>query len=162
MACARVGTIYQDQGLPAFVAIDDLLGKHFAVLGTTGSGKSSLAAAMRTLGHDVVADDVTATRIADGRAEIFPGVPRLRLTPATLDWLGESPEELPPVPGNDDKRAYPVEGFPDQRPIRLARMYSIHEGPAPRIEPLSEREAFLEISRNLDALADTGRRPRSC
>ena len=28
VASARVGTIYQDQSLPAFVAIDDLLGKH--------------------------------------------------------------------------------------------------------------------------------------
>jgi hypothetical protein len=45
-ACTRVGTIYQDQSLPAFVAIDDLLGKHFAVLGTTGSGKSCAVATM--------------------------------------------------------------------------------------------------------------------
>ena len=36
----RIGTIYQDQDLPAYVSVDDLLGKHFAVLGTTGSGKS--------------------------------------------------------------------------------------------------------------------------
>ncbi len=36
----RIGTIHQDRNLPAFVMTDDLLGKHFAVLGTTGSGKS--------------------------------------------------------------------------------------------------------------------------
>jgi len=46
VASARVGTIYQDQSLPAFVAIDDLLGQHFAVLGTTGSGKSCAVATM--------------------------------------------------------------------------------------------------------------------
>lgn len=46
VSSARVGTIYQDQSLPAFVAIDDLLGKHFAVLGTTGSGKSCAVAMM--------------------------------------------------------------------------------------------------------------------
>ena len=39
-ATVRVGTIHQDQTLPAFVATDDLLGKHFAILGVTGSGKS--------------------------------------------------------------------------------------------------------------------------
>lgn len=44
VSCARVGTICQDQSLPAFVAIDELLGKHFAVLGTTGSGKSCAVA----------------------------------------------------------------------------------------------------------------------
>ena len=44
VASARIGTIYQDQSLPAFIAIDDLLGKHFAILGTTGSGKSCAVA----------------------------------------------------------------------------------------------------------------------
>lgn len=36
----RIGAIHQDKSLPAFVITDQLLGKHFAVLGTTGSGKS--------------------------------------------------------------------------------------------------------------------------
>ncbi len=36
----RIGTIHQDRTLPAFILVDELLGKHFAVLGTTGSGKS--------------------------------------------------------------------------------------------------------------------------
>ncbi len=36
----RIGTIHQDQSRPVFVSPDDLLGKHFAILGTTGCGKS--------------------------------------------------------------------------------------------------------------------------
>ncbi len=40
VSTVRIGTIHQDHSIPAYVAIDDLLGKHFAVLGTTGSGKS--------------------------------------------------------------------------------------------------------------------------
>ena len=40
----RIGSIHQDQSLPAFLVTDDLLGKHFAVLGTTGSGKSCAVA----------------------------------------------------------------------------------------------------------------------
>jgi len=36
----RVGSLAQASGLPVHVMIDELLGKHFAVLGTTGSGKS--------------------------------------------------------------------------------------------------------------------------
>ena len=35
-----VGTIYQDPSRPAYVMTNKLLGKHFAVLGSTGSGKS--------------------------------------------------------------------------------------------------------------------------
>lgn len=45
-----VGTIHQNPSLPAFVITDDLLGKHFAVLGTTGTGKScAIALILRAL-----------------------------------------------------------------------------------------------------------------
>ena len=36
----RVGSVAQARGLPVHLLTDELLGKHFAVLGTTGSGKS--------------------------------------------------------------------------------------------------------------------------
>lgn len=36
----RVGTHYYDETRPAYIQMDDLLAKHFAVIGTTGSGKS--------------------------------------------------------------------------------------------------------------------------
>ncbi|MCG8359558.1 MAG: DUF87 domain-containing protein [Kiloniellales bacterium] len=39
-----VGRVHQDQNVPAYVLTDDLLGKHFAVLGTTGCGKSCAVA----------------------------------------------------------------------------------------------------------------------
>ena len=39
-----IGTIHQDEALPAFIETDNLLGKHFAILGTTGSGKSCAVA----------------------------------------------------------------------------------------------------------------------
>ncbi|HLI22997.1 MAG TPA: DUF87 domain-containing protein [Stellaceae bacterium] len=40
ISSARIGALHHDRSLPAFIKTDDLLGKHFAVLGTTGSGKS--------------------------------------------------------------------------------------------------------------------------
>lgn len=40
----RVGCIRQDASIPAMVGVDDLLGKHFAILGTTGTGKSCTTA----------------------------------------------------------------------------------------------------------------------
>ncbi len=60
---ARIGTVRQDQSLPAYVTIDELLGKHFAILGTTGSGKScTVALILRAIlsgnpgGHIVLLD----------------------------------------------------------------------------------------------------------
>ena len=40
----RVGTVSQARGLPVHLLTDELLGKHVAVLGTTGSGKSCAVA----------------------------------------------------------------------------------------------------------------------
>ncbi|MGI9511254.1 MAG: helicase HerA domain-containing protein, partial [Geminicoccaceae bacterium] len=40
MSTVRLGTLRQADGLPAYAVTDQLLGKHFAVLGTTGAGKS--------------------------------------------------------------------------------------------------------------------------
>jgi hypothetical protein len=39
-----VGTIYQASSIPAYLRMDDLMGKHFSIVGTTGSGKSCAAA----------------------------------------------------------------------------------------------------------------------
>jgi DNA helicase HerA-like ATPase len=38
---ATIGTLHQDSTIDAQINIDELLGKHFAILGTTGVGKSS-------------------------------------------------------------------------------------------------------------------------
>lgn len=40
----RIGCIRQDVSIPAMVAVDELLGKHLAILGTTGTGKSCTTA----------------------------------------------------------------------------------------------------------------------
>lgn len=40
----RVGTLRQDESIAVNLKVDELLGKHFAVLGTTGSGKSCTTA----------------------------------------------------------------------------------------------------------------------
>jgi uncharacterized protein len=43
-ATARIGTIHQESAVPAYVLTDELFGKHFSVVGTTGSGKSCVVA----------------------------------------------------------------------------------------------------------------------
>jgi hypothetical protein len=53
-AAVRIGHIQQDCSIPAMIKIDELLGKHFAVLGTTGTGKSCAVALIlrRILEHN--------------------------------------------------------------------------------------------------------------
>ena len=45
-ATVRIDAVHQDRSIPAHITTDDMLGKHFAILGTTGSGKSCAAALM--------------------------------------------------------------------------------------------------------------------
>ncbi len=40
VASIKVGTLYQDENVPARLQTDELLAKHFAIVGSTGSGKS--------------------------------------------------------------------------------------------------------------------------
>jgi|HubBroStandDraft_6_1064221.scaffolds.fasta_scaffold122347_2 DNA helicase HerA-like ATPase len=44
VATVPIGSIHQDSGVPAYLLTDDLLGKHFSIVGTTGSGKSCAVA----------------------------------------------------------------------------------------------------------------------
>jgi len=62
-ANVAIGTIHQDRDLPAYIRTDDMLGRHFAVLGTTGAGKScAVALLLRSIlnenpqGHVVLID----------------------------------------------------------------------------------------------------------
>ena len=41
LATINVGTLYQEPSVPAHLLADDLFSKHFAIVGTTGCGKSS-------------------------------------------------------------------------------------------------------------------------
>ena len=50
--CVEIGRITQDENIPAMVSIDDMVCRHFAVLGTTGTGKSS---AVSLLLHEIIA-----------------------------------------------------------------------------------------------------------
>jgi uncharacterized protein len=45
-ATAPIGSIHQDSSISAYILTDELFGKHFSIIGSTGSGKSCLVAAI--------------------------------------------------------------------------------------------------------------------
>jgi uncharacterized protein len=93
----QVGTLSQASSLPVFLLTDEMLGKHFAVLGTTGSGKScSVAVLLRAIldsapsGHILLLDPHNEYRGTFGdRAEV--------IDPTTLNlphWLMNFEESI--------------------------------------------------------------------
>ncbi len=77
--CVRIGALYQAPDVAANLLVDDLLNKHFAILGTTGSGKSCatsliLHAILKAYpcGHIILLDPHDEYRAAFGdRAEFI-------------------------------------------------------------------------------------------
>jgi DNA helicase HerA-like ATPase len=92
-ANVRIGALHQDRSLGAYLATDELLGKHFAVLGTSGSGKScTVALILRAIldqhpaGHIILLDPHNEYARAFGdRAELV-NTSTLRLPYWLLDF----------------------------------------------------------------------------
>lgn len=125
----RVGAIRQDSSIPAMVKVDDLLGKHFAILGTTGTGKScTTALILRSIlnknrnAHIVMLDPHNEYATAFGEwGEVIS--PRNMHLPF---WLLNF-EELAEVLIGDDERKAELEILQELIPIAKSR-YSAGRG----------------------------------
>lgn len=126
-------------------------GRAVVFIGKQGLGKSSIAAAMYHRGHAVVADDVVAIDFdtASEPPNVLPGFPLLKIFPEVAEaCMGDRWQELPTVTSNISKRVLRTErGFP-QSPLPLAKVYLLEEADRTAIEPLSPREALIELVRH--------------
>ncbi len=116
-----------------------------AFLGKNGWGKSTIAAGLHAKGYDLVTDDVAAIRLEPEGPSVIPGFPQVKLWPEAATLLGESPESLPILHPDFDKRGFRAERGFSLAPRRLERIYALASGPAPAIEPLEPREACFEL-----------------
>jgi hypothetical protein len=129
-----------------------------AILGSSGAGKSTTAAAFAQLGNAVLADDVTALNQHSGRFHVLPGYPWLNLWPDSAESLfgeqGSLPRSTPADGVNHwwDKRYLDLEASDrfHVATLPLAGVYVLGERTAGegalRIEPLSAREAFMALT----------------
>ncbi len=119
----RIGSIRQEPSIPAMIRVDELLGKHFAVLGTTGTGKScSTALIFRAIlernpnAHIVLLDPHNEYATAFGeRAEV--------ISPRTLQlplWLLNFEEAVEVLVGNAEHKAE-IEILQDLIPLAKVR-----------------------------------------
>jgi DNA helicase HerA-like ATPase len=104
----RIGSIRQDASIPAMIRVDELLGKHFAVLGTTGTGKScSTALILRAIleknpnAHILLLDPHNEYATSFGeRAEVIS--PRNMQLPL---WLLNFEEAVEVLVGDPERKA---------------------------------------------------------
>jgi hypothetical protein len=137
------------------VAVDS---SAIAILGESGAGKSTTAAALAARGLPVLADDIAALIPNEKRFWVQSGYPRLRLWPNSVNAIHGSIEELSLVSINFDKRFLDLKGkdkeqwqFQSQA-LPLMAVYILGERDpkltAPIINPLSLPEAMKHLMFN--------------
>ena len=127
----RVGCIRQDTSIPAMVRVDDLLGKHFAILGTTGTGKScTTALILRSILEKNPAAHILLLDPHNEYSTAFPEWGEV-ISPRNMQlpyWLLTFEELLEVVIGaNADDRKQEVEMMQELIPIAKSR-YSTGRG----------------------------------
>jgi hypothetical protein len=123
-------------------------GGAIAFLGNSGAGKSSVAAALHTCGHNVVADDVVPVETTPGRATVYPAFPQLKLYPAIAGALGYDTETLLWLDHTEEKRGCRVPDRFAERSLPLRAVYILAPGETAEIEPLGPQDAVVELIRH--------------
>ena len=168
IGCIFAGTpltaLLQQRGMATFhaAAVQTTDGAAL-LLGESGDGKSTLAAALVERGYALVADDVTAVVVNRAVAAAVPGFNSLRLWKATLDKMRVAHRARSRVRGTLEKYWVPAPHFcSESLPVSAAFVLTPQNRQDIRIESMPPREAFRMLTRHthrrrvMDAL---GQRP---
>jgi uncharacterized protein len=120
----RVGCIQQDPTIPAMVKIDEMLGKHFAILGTTGTGKScTVALILRRILEKNPQAHILLLDVHREYSQSFKGMAEI-ITPENMSlpfWLLNFDEAVEMAIGNQPNRDADIEILREIIPIAKAR-----------------------------------------
>jgi uncharacterized protein len=120
----RIGRITQDEAIPAMVKIDDLLGKHFAILGTTGTGKScTMALLLRRILEKNPQGHVLLLDVHHEYAHAFQDIAEI-ISPANMNlpfWLLNFEEIVEILVGQQTNRETDVELLRELIPMAKLR-----------------------------------------
>ena len=140
----RVGCIRQDSSIPAMIKVDDLLGKHFAILGTTGTGKScTTALILRAILKENPAAHLVLLDPHNEYATAFPEWGEV-VNPRNMQlpyWLLTFEEIVEVLLGNTNERKHEVELLQELIPIAKSRYSSGREGRETRKDPQTLRRS---------------------
>ncbi|MBG1231086.1 ATP-binding protein [Aestuariivirga litoralis] len=123
-SAVRVGHIQQDPSIPAMVKIDEMLGKHFAILGTTGTGKScAVALVLRRILERSPQAHILLLDVHREYAQAFNGMCEI-ITPENMAlpfWLLNFDEAVEILVGQQSSREADVEVLREIIPMAKAR-----------------------------------------
>ena len=120
--------LHQRGSLPLHASCVLIDGAAVAITAPSGTGKSTLAAALVAAGHRLLTDDICVIRFAeDGTAMALPGVNRLRLYEDSAEAVGQGSKPAPGADAGGDKRGRDSP-MTDHRPQPLAAILRLERG----------------------------------
>lgn len=147
LGAVLAGVLHQRGLLLLHASAVRLNGGTVAFVGDKGQGKSTMAATLRSRGHQLVSDDVVAVDTGDG-VRVFPGFPQFKLWPDAVASLGMKPESLPRLHHSIEKRAHRVHAQFSTLPAHLKGIFVLQFGEELSVTRVGGREAFIELVRH--------------
>ncbi len=130
-------------------------GKAIALVGTSGAGKSTTAAAFAKLGYQVLADDIVALDELSGDFWVRPAYPRVRLWESSVEALYGAKDALPLLTPTWDKRYLDLTSGSSRfqtQPLPLAAIYLLDERSsdqkAPYVQPFPDNQKLVTLVAN--------------
>ena len=116
-----------------------------AFIGEKGWGKSTMAAALISQGHQLITDDVLAIALSSNEPLVFPSFPQLKLCPDALSAMGKKPEVLPRVMPQVNKRQYQLSQNFSTQPVPLQSIYVLSQGESLSIAKIPTLDLILPL-----------------
>ncbi|MDB9518579.1 serine/threonine protein kinase [Roseofilum reptotaenium CS-1145] len=132
-------------------------GRAIAIVGETGAGKSTTAAALANRGYSILADDIAVLQECEEHFLVQPGYPRLRLWPQSVNALYGSEADLTKIFRSSEKRFLDLSDNSksdtawqfQSEPLPLVAIYILGERKlgleAPKIEPIPPAIAVMKL-----------------
>lgn len=119
-------------------------------MGRSGTGKSTLLAALLRRGYAMLADDVTGIVVdTSRRARVLPGPPITHLWADAAAHLGHTVDERLRTRASVDKYSLPAERLcVDSVPVHAVYLLTLHNRPDIRVTPLDPVRGFRALAQH--------------
>jgi hypothetical protein len=149
---SALGVLCHQRGLlPLHASAIEIDGRTVAFAGSSGAGKSTVAAYFHGRGYRVLTDDLCVVSIAeDGTPRAWPGPPRIKLWRDAVDALGYKDQALAPAVDGLEKYQLPTSSGEESEALPLAKLYvlgNVPPGASEKVARLTGGHALTAIFR---------------